>query len=117
MADNVVDNFQPHSIIEALLDMESKAEAALASIQREKDKLPARIGAETGHIKGLIAQEGAAAIRKMEEEYEISTETTIKTIQEEITKELTEFKEHFVTNKDKLKGHLFKRLTTWTIML
>jgi len=102
-------------IIEALLDIEQKAETALTAIAREKDKLPARIAAETDHIRKLISQETTAAIRELHDASEKSTAARIQSIRDESAKQLTDLESRFAERRDQLHSQLFKRLTTWTM--
>jgi len=98
-------------IIEALLDMEQKAESTLTAIQREKDKLPARIVAETEHVRQLIAQEMTVAIKKLHEASEKTTATRIQAIQEDSAKQLADVEASFVERREALRSQLFTRLT------
>ena len=102
-------------IIEALLDIEQKAEAALTAVKREKDKLPARIAAETDHVRNLIAQETAAAIRELQDESEKFTSARILSIQADSVKQLADLEFQFAKCREELRYQLFKRLTKWTI--
>jgi len=101
-------------IIEALLDIEQQAEAALTAIQREKDRLPARISAETDHVHKLIAQETAAAVKELQESYEKSITVRIQSIQDDNLRQLAAVELHFANHREALRSQLLKRLTRWT---
>jgi len=103
-------------IIDALLDMERDADYALTAIQREKDKLPARIAAETGHIRYRISQELAVSIQKLREEYAASTALRIQAIEEECDRRLTDIQSGFAAQQEALRINLFQRLTKWTTL-
>jgi len=100
-------------IIEAILDIEQKAQAAVAAIQREKDKLPSRIAAETEHIRQKISQETSATIREIREEAQNAADAQVAYIQEKSAIQLAEFEASF--NKEVLREELFQRLTKWII--
>ena len=103
-------------VINALLEMEQKAESSLATIQREKDKLPARIAAETSHVRQLISQEMTTAIKKMQEESSIATALRIQAIEEASSKQLADLQSEFDTHKESLRAELFQRLTKWNTL-
>ena len=102
-------------IIEALLEIEQKAEAAITNLKREKDRLPARIASETDHIRRLISQETATAIMTLQAESERSTAARIQTIQDDSAKQLLELELSFAKCREALCSQLFIRLTKWTI--
>ncbi|MCL2420986.1 MAG: hypothetical protein FWD03_03935 [Defluviitaleaceae bacterium] len=101
-------------IIEAILDMEQKAEAALSAVQKEKDRLPARIAAETAHVQQRIDREMNLAIQKMREESEAATAARIQTIQEDGARQLADVEADFNQRRDALRSQLLTRLTSWT---
>jgi len=102
-------------IIEVLLEIEQKAESALAHVQREKDRLPARITTETEHIHKLIAQEMATAIHKLHEASEQSTAAHIHDIKRNSTRQLADLELQFSQRQETLRSRAFERLTKWTI--
>ena len=101
-------------IIEAILNMEQKAETALAAVQREKDKLPARIEAETNHVRQVFAKKTDEAILKLKEESEAKVDVRIQEIEEASAKQLEAIETDFNDRREELRLHLFERLTTWT---
>ena len=100
-------------IIKAILDMEARAESAMAGIQREKDKLPARIEAVTEHVRGKISREMAEALKKLQEESEKSTVSHISVIQEESEHQLAALESEFANRKEEISKNLFQELTKW----
>ena len=94
--------------------MEARAHEALVSIQRERDKLPARIAAETDHIRQVVAAETETAVQKLKKESEKSTFARIAAIRQKNNEQLTAFELDFAKNRQKLRAELFKRLTKWT---
>lgn len=102
------------NIIDALLDIERKAESAMSSIHREKTRLSARIAAETVHIKERVERETEAAIAALTEESQKSTEARILAIQEEGAKQLVDLEFDFERDRDAIRAGLMDKLQQWT---
>ena len=102
-------------IIEALLDIEQKAETALNAVKWEKEKLPARIKAETEHVRKLISQETAVVIGELRKESERSTAARIQAIHDDSAKQFTDLEYYFTTYRKELHSHFFRKLTQWTM--
>ena len=101
---------QTRNIVEALLDIEQKAEATLTGLAKDMDKLPARIAAETGHVRKQILQEAEAAAGSLKVEIQKESDARISAIQEE-GKQVD-----FAQDIEIMRRELFKRITTWTTM-
>lgn len=104
------------SLVNALLDIEERAEAVSGSIQRERDKLNGRIMAEVSHIKEQIARETDAELEIIREKIEHSTEARLLAIDEKCRQEEARL-ESFKSPKkqEEMRGYLFERLTAWTV--
>ena len=103
-------------IIEAILDMEQKAEDALLTLQREKDRLSFRVEAETSHAIRAISQQGAAAVHKLKEEAVDYAKVRVKAIQENSTKQLEDLEVNFAKYEKVFRAQLLKEITNWTTM-
>ena len=104
-------------IIEALLEMEQKAQKAEQNILRGKNNVPARIEAEVEYVRQKIFNEFEESKRQIQEESIKSTEMRIQQIQEESAKQLADLENDFAKNKNMLRAELFKKAITWTTML
>lgn len=100
-----------HNIIEAILDMEEKARTAAESIERERDKLPARMRAEVEHIRDVVSRETEVEISELYEDHEESIKKRISDIWEEGAKRLVDLEFDFAKHRERLKNEL------WTQML
>ena len=83
------------------------------SIRREKERLPARIEAETKHVREKISREAAVSLQRMREEIMQSTDARIKSIQEDGKDQMADFEARFAKGRDELKSELFLRLRQW----
>ena len=102
-----------NDIVKAILDMETRAESALAGIRREKDKLPARIEAGVENVRKTISREMAGVIKNLHEESEKSTASHILKIQEESDRRLAAVESEFSENKEEVRKILFQEMTRW----
>jgi len=101
-------------IISALLDMEQQAETTLSSIKKERERLPARIDAETKHVRERIFQETAVSLKQLRDESENYTASQVKDIEEENARHLIKLESDFAKQGDNIRTGLFAKLTSWT---
>ena len=100
-------------IIEAILEIELRAENVHRSIAKDWDRLPARIEAETAQVRERINMETEAAIAKLQEETAQSTATQLAEIEEESSHQLAALTAAFTEKQDELHDKFFKELTSW----
>ena len=93
-------------LIEAILEMEHNAQNALKSIQRDRDKLPARIDAEVNHIRQDVFREMEEAIREIEEKSQAFTSDRIAAIQKESANRLIATQNDYDENSKRLRAKL-----------
>jgi len=101
-------------IIDTLLSIEQQAETSLSFIQREKERLPARIEAETGHVRQRIAQETIVSLQQLSDDFEKRTAAQILIIEEENARHITTLKADFEKQKKQICDNLLIKFTTWS---
>jgi len=100
-------------IVDALLNIEQLAETNLSFIQREKERLPSRIEAETEHVRQRITQETSASLQQLKIDFEDRTAAQILIIEEENFRQMNTLEADFKLHKTTLTENLLEKLKTW----
>jgi len=101
-------------IIDTLLNIEQQAETNLSFIQREKERLPARIEVETEYVRQRIAQETTASLQQLKQDFEKRTADQIAAIEEESVSQIDKLVANFQSNKAYMTENLLTKLKTWS---